>query len=334
MSFPVVVFNDTRVDLHHGCTRVMSAIESLVVRHGGHVHATIPAHMDWKQNPAVHEAVRAARLVIVNGEGTIHHNSAAGRKLLEVGGFSRGEGVPAVLLNCGWEDNGEAFSAMLRDFAMVAARDHLSAEQMRVSGCRVVPDLSLYLSGEGPALVRGGVGFTDSVIRPVALGLERLRKQCGGKVNSIQHVGSGALATYRFFRSYVGLADLRQPGFLMGMLMLRHQQYRAQVPTAQDYLRQLAGLELLVSGRFHACTLSLVMGTPFVAIDSNSHKIRALVSDAGLGAWRVASALSPTLVAEARTAGWDVTERQHLNDYLPHARAAADALFRDIAGLL
>lgn len=333
MSFPVVIFNDTRVDLHHGCTRVMSAIESLVVKHGGHVLATIPAHMDWKTNEAILVLVRLARLVIVNGEGTIHHDSPAGRRLLQVGGVARREGVPAVLLNCGWQDNGAELTAMLDDFALVSARDRMSANQMGVAGCRLVPDLSLYLPGEGVAAPREGIAFTDSVIRPVALGLEWLRQKCDGKTSSIQHVGRGPLALYRFFRSYVGAADLRHPAFLAAMLALRYRQYRAQVMDVEEYLRQLAGLELLVSGRFHSCTLSMVVGTPFVAVESNSHKICALVRDAGLSAWRIAPTLTPGLVAEARATGWESAERISLKDYLDQARASADALFSDMARL-
>lgn len=333
MSFPVVIFNDTRVDLHHGCTRVMTAIEYLVVKHGGHVQATIPAHTEWKDNDIILETLRTARLIVVNGEGTIHHDSAAGLRLLEVAEVARREGVPAVLLNCGWQDNSPAFRGMLNGFSLVSARDRLSVRQMQVAGCRVVPDLSLYLPGENIADPRNGIAFTDSVVRPTALELDRLRQVCGGSTSSIQHVGNGAAAIYRFFRSYVGAADLRDPAFLVAMVALRYRQYRAQTAEVSGYLRHLAGLELLVSGRFHACTLAMVEGTPFIAVESNSHKIRALVSDAGLADWRIATALTPMLIAEARATGWTPDERARLRDYLQHARSATDALFREIAGL-
>jgi hypothetical protein len=46
----------------------------------------------------------------------------------------------------------------------------------------------------------------------------------------------------------------------------------------------LAGSGVVVSGRFHAVCFALKIGRPFLAVTSNSHKVEALLHDAGLPA--------------------------------------------------
>jgi hypothetical protein len=335
-TVPVVLLNDTRVDHHHGCERVITALRTLVSGFGGHISASAPSHTDWTRNDRLLDAIKSARLLLVNGEGTIHHNNADGRRLLEAAAVARDAGIPSVLVNCAWDHNGSEFCDLLRQFTLVAARDSRSAEQMRAAGvtCRIVPDLSLYFAHSGNTGQRSGVGFTDSVLRPASLKLEKTRRDCRGQVMPIQFVPPGPGGTYRFIREYLARSDLQHPQFLTAMLCLRLRQYRHQAPTAEEFLRRLARLELLVSGRFHACTLALAAHTPFIAIASNSHKIQSLVGDAGLASWRVAETISPEAVEHARLEEWSAEEITSIGNYLAHARRAADGFFRDIGRLL
>lgn len=336
-AIPVVVLNDTRVDRHHGCSRVMSALETLIAEMGGRIIASAPAHSDWTQSHQVLEALEKAKLVVVNGEGTIHHNSKAGLKLLEVAEHAARLGIPCVLLNCAWQDNGLEFVEKLRQFTLVSVRDTRSAAQIRAAGisCCLVPDLSLYSPCNDPSLkARSRVGFTDSVMRPVSVALEQARQACHGLSMPIQFAKPGVSGTYRFFRESVAKTDIFHPDFLAAMLGLRLQQYRSQSFTAQAYIDRLAELELLVSGRFHACTLAMVARTPFVAVSSNSHKIEALISDAGLAPWRLMTEMTPDAIAHARQAGWARSEAVALDDFLLCARQSAQALFKDIGKLL
>jgi polysaccharide pyruvyl transferase WcaK-like protein len=334
-SGTVVVFNDTRVDHHHGCSRVMQALDELIAGIGLCISAYAPAHSDWAQDPVVSKALESASLLLVNGEGTLHHNSKSGLKLLQVAERARALGIPSVLLNCGWQDNGPEFVALLRQFTLVSARDSQSATQMRQAGvsCSLVPDLSLYSSYASAPRSRQGVGFTDSVIRPMSLQLAQARRACQGLTSPIQFAPPGAKGLYRFYREYVGKSDLQRPLALAAMLGLRARQHAAQALTAQGYMDHLAGLELLVSGRFHACTLAMVARTPFIAVRSNSHKIEALISDAGLAPWRMAKNVTPEAIANARAAGWEPGEAAALDGFLTHARRSAQALFQSIAKL-
>jgi polysaccharide pyruvyl transferase WcaK-like protein len=333
---PVCILNDTRVDRHHGCERVMGAIETLVARHGMRVRGACAAHADWRQDTAFLRALEKSRLVIVNGEGTLHHDRPAGRRLLEIGAHARAAGVPAVLVNAGWEANGPDLLAMLKDFALVSLRDSASAEAVRAAGhtCRVVPDLSLY--GPPPDAMparRHNVVFTDSVDRFKAVALEACRRKVGGDTLSIVFPPPGTTGYLRFLRQGFSARDALTPGQLMRIVQLRHRLCRHSFARTEPFLTALGRYRLLVSGRFHACTLALITGTPFVSVPSNTSKIATFVADAGLDAWRASTPVEPRLIAEASVAGWSAREETAISEHLAAAREAADRLFADIRAL-
>lgn len=325
-AIPVVVVNDTRVDRHHGCGRVMRTLLDLAEAHGMEVVATAPAHADWRADGAFMSGLERARLVIVNGEGSIHHDRPAGARLLEAGGAARARGIPAALINASWQTNSPALAARLADFALVAARERRSAAEMAVAP-RVVPDLSLF-EDVPPAPARQGVGFTDSVVRDLVPALEAARRRTGGRPVPIQYGGSWL----GWVRQGLAREDLAHPARLAGLVAARLASAPARVEDDRRYMAILASLGLLVTGRFHAATFALAAGTPLLALESNTHKIGALLEDAGLDSARL---LEPADLTPERLAGapWSAAEQANLADYLADGRRATQALFADLAAL-
>lgn len=336
LPVPVCVLNDTRIDRHHGCERVMQAVEHLLASNGCSVIASNPAHQDWEANPAFMQALPRARLVVVNGEGTIHHDRPAGHTLLKIGQWASAHGTPVALVNAGWEANSAELAGLLNNFSLVAVRDAASAAELATHGqrARVVPDLSLFAGAPaGSNSPSGAVLFTDSVNRFTALQLEHSRQATGGQTVSIVFPAKGLGGYLRFMRGAVARPDLKKPRQLFALLAMRQRMASHGSASTALFLQQLAQASLLVSGRFHACTLALATGTPFVAVPSNTGKIASLVADAGLETWRAETDLSTGAILKARKHGWSAAERKNIDVYLAHARDQAAQLFRDIRGL-
>lgn len=341
MTYPrVLILNDTRADRHHGCYAVMSAICALLERNGMCAAHFWPAHADWRGSPEFDRALAQVRLVVVNGEGTIHHDRPAGRNLLEVGARARAHGVPVALINTGWEANGPDMVAHLGDFDLVSVRDSCSAERMTLSGAkvRVVPDLSIWhltnqASGE-VVFPRAGIGFTDNVDRYKTLKLARLCRDCKGTPVSICYSNNRLSGWARFLRDGIAMRqDPAHPARLAAMLRARHELWRRSSNDPNLFIDQVAHLKLLVSGRFHACTIALATGTPVIAQSSNTGKIAALFKDAGIEEWRAVVNLDTQAVSDACARGWSKSERENISAYLANATQAAEALFSDLADL-
>lgn len=332
---PVVVLNDTRVDHHHGCEVVMHALLRGLADAGAEVLATFPAHADWRTDPRAEAAFGRARLVVVNGEGTIHHDRPAGLALLAAADRARARGIPAALVNAGWEANGEAAVAQARGFNLVAVRDEASAAALRAGAvaCRVVPDLSLAGAAIDAAGPRSGIGVTDSVDREVTLQLDALRRRLDARAVSVVFPPPGAQGRLRFLREAIARVDLRTPGVLRRRLAARSALLAQATSDGEAFLAQLASLSLLVSGRFHACTLALRAGTPFVAAGTNTRKIQSLIADAGLAPWRASLPTDAAALPGLASRGWSAEEAHAREDYLARARRDATALFADLVAL-
>lgn len=334
---PVVLLNDTRVDNHFGCELVCSAIENLLDEVGAELIASAPAHADWRKNESVQRAFKRARLVLINGEGTIHHDSSAGRVLLEAAKEAQSHGIPCGLINTGWEDNGSVLQNMLCDVTLISARDTISAEGMSCKGVvpRIVPDLSIFetlrrLGHRSTTLMsnRSGVGFTDSVDRTQTIRIANTLAERSARVINIFTAQDGY---HHFIRAGISLRrDWTVPRRLLRLFRMRHLLWRERVQDANEFIRGISSLELLVSGRFHACTVSLATETPVVGLKSNTSKIASLFEDAGLDCRRSLDP-SDSLPETAIDWQWTAQERQNLGDYLSHAAQSARLLFTELA---
>src|SRR5690606_19116592 len=82
------------------------------------------------------EKLRAADLIVVNGEGSLHHNRHP--EMLEVAGK-----YPSVLVNSVFEANDDV-AHLLKNFLFISCRESLSAEYIRSFGYDAVvnPDVT------------------------------------------------------------------------------------------------------------------------------------------------------------------------------------------------
>lgn len=91
-------------------------------------------------------AIEAADAVIVNGEGSIHHNGPIAADLACLAPYSRSLGKPCYLINSLVQANGPAIMADLSAFSSIWTRDRRSADELRKHGIasEVCCDLSFF----------------------------------------------------------------------------------------------------------------------------------------------------------------------------------------------
>jgi hypothetical protein len=100
------------------------------------------------------------------------------------------------------------------------------------------------------------------------------------------------------------------------------------------YLARLARAEGHVTGRFHAVCLSMLTGTPVLALASRTSKIERLLRDAGLGEARLLTAEAlERLTPEEAVRPFSPAEKAAIAGFLTQARTEARRLFADVRGL-
>lgn len=68
-----LIVNDTSYENHHGCELVIKNIHKLLEKNNIKVIATNPTGVDWFKNRKFIRSIYKADIVIINGEGTLHH---------------------------------------------------------------------------------------------------------------------------------------------------------------------------------------------------------------------------------------------------------------------
>ena len=284
-----VILNDTRGDNHFGCFRVMRVIEENLASRGITVIGRSTVRNDWERDRAFLAKLAEADLVVINGEGTLHHGARPGEKLLKIAEHPVRGRKPVALINALYQDNPDGWSRYLRKIDLISTRDALSAEAAaRHSGRHVgyVPDLSLAEGTTAGTTSRDEnlLLIGDSVLWPVTERLIALADsrndarflpiRTGIKTSKPHHAQPFRAIREAYIAAHARIFSLKHP----------HVWFNKDEEGFIDALRTGS---LHVTGRFHAICMCLITGTPFIVLESNSWKIRALLDEFNLGRERL-----------------------------------------------
>lgn len=350
-----ILINDTSTKPHIGCRIVVARIVAMAADVGIQVTATASVHTDWRRHDALKQQMREADVVIVNGEGTLHHSTPAARALAAVGPFCRDAQVPAVLINSVYQDNDADLAEDCRAFDRIFVRESRSAGFAREQGlsAEVVPDLTLTSSVMGPfasASRRDRIVMTDNANLPLSarmvdagvvepdvsfLNLNTHEPQsyfvppAHKPAQVFLETGPTDSSTYKRLSGWsrgikAGLSGRSQP-FRRARAAYDLRRTRG----AEEILCEIATPRGLIAGRFHAMCLAMLAETPFVALPSNTLKTQGLLRDAGLS-HRLAE---DPVVALRLVRNWSDQERDRTARFVARARTDAFAMFREIASL-
>lgn len=155
----VVLLNDTSLySSHFGCQLVGQTFREQFKRTGMQLVASLPKVFSIAD---VEDLLSQADLLVINGEGSIHHGRNT--HLLELA-----ERYPTALMNCVFEDNPPI--PAVKSLIYATARESHSADEIRKSGkdCDVVPDM-IFASSMVRAFIKPHPSeelcITDSVIK-------------------------------------------------------------------------------------------------------------------------------------------------------------------------
>lgn len=281
-----VLVNDTSLNRHHGCHLVSRQIDRLAKEAGILIGARSAVGQDWRADQAFVTALKNADMVLVNGEGTLHSSKPYALPVVQVAEYAGSLSKPAFLINSIWQGNDERFIDAARHFSAIWVRESTSQSELAKAGIRaeVVPDLTL--SSDPPVeRARRGILFNDSNKPDVTARLfRRMRTQKNASWLSIltpPTSGASLSSQLMSWGAWIAFTTLFQT-IRASAPTTRACNYTGAHAGLKGVLAAVAGSEGVVTGRFHAVCFSILTATPFLAIPSSSHKIEAMLRDAGL----------------------------------------------------
>ena len=233
--------NDTSGEKHVGCNAVIAAIKGVAAMHGIEIAYTLTrgevSNYGFKCKGSVD-------LVIVNGEGSLHHNSPNSKFLWDTLQSAKNDSCPCVLINTVWDgmELDDRQTELLNTLKLISCRESKSADQMneaRYGWDWVVPDM---IFAHQPR---------DISEAPQKEGL-------------VYCPGSGVLARQ---------ISQHEPQ----LLIQRHD----GAPSFEDFCSELTNYDGVVTDRFHTCCIAMMCGLPVYALKANCHKVDGLAEDSG-----------------------------------------------------
>ncbi|MGD9536946.1 MAG: tetratricopeptide repeat protein [Alphaproteobacteria bacterium] len=311
-ALPRLAFlNDTSDWYHFGCTATSTALKQGFAARGYEVRpvptsrllgcAPAPERLSDYDDPAFFErfsaanrdliaALEAADLMVINGEGSLHGTGAYPRTLLYVAYCAAtrlGRKVQIVNHSCYPESAARISDALTNalykkvyetlDF--IAVREPLSAEILDTLGLvptRSFDCLPLYVADHYRGHAdrrRSGVVIAGSVAwrREALPAFARLIELARDRREPVTVLIGAQANPARDDRAFVEALRAAQGS---GWALIEARSLGA-------WLDAIAGARLLVSGRFHHTIAALCLGTPFVALESNTPKMQALLDMTG-----------------------------------------------------
>lgn len=334
-----VILNDTTNEFHHGCETVVSNIRSLLKINGIETIDTNNTGINWKTNTSFLENMSKADVVIVNGEGTLHHAQPRAKELVVVGKYVKEKfKIPVVLINSTYQENGKEIADYLTYYDLIYVRETLSKKDLKryEIESKVVPDMTFYSKYDLSSKTETDeIGFTDSVHQKTS---EILYQMClASKARYMPALTNVKLKTLDLitFLKVIKFHVFRATNFFLWKLgvEINYQSTRQFyfIKNYKAYIDRIAVLNFIVIGRYHSLCFALKTLTPFIAVKSNSHKIEGMLDDIGIGHDRIKNIEKIKVFDIVK---FEEIERQKIKEYIESAPLKIENMFKDIKKIL
>jgi polysaccharide pyruvyl transferase WcaK-like protein len=334
-----VILNDTSYESHHGCETVVNNIIHLLNQNGIKTIDTNPVGLNWLENKSFLDSMSKSDIVIVNGEGTLHHSQPRAKALVTIAKYVKDKlNIPIVLINATYQDNGKEIAELIKYFDLIFVRETLSLKDLKQYNIKseVVPDMTFYskydLSDKNHCDV---IGVTDSVYIDLSEKLYNYSLKNGYsylpaltnpkfRMDSIKNILR--YAKYNIYKNIKFI--LKKLGYKLNHQSIRMFYY---IDGYSNYIQKIADLKFLVVARYHSLCFSLKTLTPFVAIKSNSHKIEGMLEDIGIGNNRL---ISENELENIEIKEFSSEEQMKIKIYIETAPLKIENMFKQIRNLL
>ena len=322
----VAVINDTRSTHHFGCMLVMENLLRLLSDQGVDVMWTWPVSVDWRRHKRRILSMPAVDAIIINGEGTIHHNDSRrfSQALIDMVDFATDTlKVPCYLLNATLHENTAAAYQSLGRARAIYVRDRGSLKELREFGGLTgayVPDLT-FASNVSHGRDRSECDRTlviDSAVKEDSRFLESYASDNGFDFRSMVVARP---SNARFLRS-------PRPWVKNVIKWLKSD--RKLATDAGSYIRYLQGYGMVITGRYHTVTMCLKNRIPFVALESNTPKVRYLLTDVLGQDGRSLTVSAVTSGIPERLRSFNEKELQAITSFTADAEVAIESMITDV----
>ena len=270
----ILIANDTRVENHHGCSRVMNCIDRNLKIRGISDIEYMPLLYKWSNFEHAKRKILQADLLIINGEGTLHDNADHVGMLLDTIIFANAYSIPSVVINATVFNLTKKNLIKLSQSNLIYVRDYASKVYLKANDIKsnYCPDLTFWKTKEiFNILIRQKIGITDGFNFNPHI---KLIKSNGLQLFSVINFKQ-AFDSYRFLRKLIYKTKIYN-------LFFNKNRNTISINNHINFLHFLNQFKFIITGRYHVVCFCLYLNIPFKYVESNTPKISSLIDDVGL----------------------------------------------------
>jgi len=217
------------------------------------LHCGCKAVIDALENSARDRGWKIAKsyesydILIMNGEGSMHDSCKGFYKKMSVLEKAVNKGIPAYLLNTVWQNNNHEFDETLKKLAGITAREQYSQKELQERhnvDAKLIIDASFFAKIDPESKI-------------------------------LRFKGKPVKTDFYFPETRSWSGD--------GGLFKQIEYFPMENNSWSSFVLSLETCSYLITGRHHAVYAACRARVPFVASDSNTHKITGLIASAGVG---------------------------------------------------
>ena len=285
-TYKALLFNDTRNEHHHRCSLVIKNIFSFFNNLNVDIIKTFPSGTNHLHNVNLENYIKNVDIIIVNGEGTIHHSQINALNLLKIGKIAKSFNKKTILINSLFDTQDKNFYDLVRYFDLINVRDTLSKSYLNIKKIKSIftPDFTFYNPEKSTNInnIKSEVLFTDSVNKDITFKLIKIFKKKFTFFPILKYPYDEKINFFNYLRK-IKFFTLKFIHFLFKKNITNNYEVRCYgINSLYNYVNKITNSKIIITGRYHALCFAIQNFTPFLAIESNSHKISALLNDIGL----------------------------------------------------
>lgn len=281
----ILILNDTSISLHIGCELVVNNLIKEIIKRGHIIIKTFPVSLSEKDVPIVKKYIEDSDIVIINGEGTIHDGQ--GEYLLKLGACAKNKQKRVYLINAVYQNNPIHFREYLKKFDKILVRESKSYDELEKINIEsaIAPDLTLItdITNIKTPSKRKELSYSDSVLPDINQYLNSIFSKKNIFIPPFLKINYKNIKNI-FSRKLILLSDttfkklIKYSSVWFKNLFSKNKHIFSN---SEEYIKEISKSKQIVAGRFHTMCLCLLTKTPFVAIESNTHKISGVLKDIG-----------------------------------------------------
>lgn len=223
------------------------------------------------KNPIFIEKIKDNDIILINGEGTIHHDKFTGLFLLSIIKISKKFNKKVFLINSTIQDIGKESIKILSKLDEIVVRDFFSQKYLKLKGINATLGADAAwvfmnnkikeiksIPDKNKILITGGVSFVEQHIDYLFKNIKKDKKVYYLYVDSADKIN---------------IKSLKKRGFRLNII------YADKIfnKNIYDFFLMLSKFGFIFSGRHHIAIFAYYLRIPFIPLKSNTYKIEGTI---------------------------------------------------------